>query len=254
MRQGNIPADGTLTEELDVIPQFIGIKFGATGGIEKLTVTTDTGDVICNVDELGFKAIAESYYQTTMAETDVLYLPLATGQINQNCTVYIRTTAGVGGVDWYTASRGWTKDVPVCLRTVLNSVKKNSTGQIQGFLKMAVLDMGDDDVCTLTATDAFGGGSNQLFKEEFVSMAAMKYNNSSDFVVIDNTDQSVSSVNLSPDDDRTIVMHMFAINGATTPTGMQAEVAKIKVTSDATKQMSNQVAKVAAKALGVKTK
>lgn len=249
MRQGNIPVSSSVTEEMDYIPQQIGIKFGATGAIDRITVTTSKGDVIMNLNDAGFKDLAISYSKTALDLTaDVIYVPVATGMIMEPCVIYISTTAGVGGVDWYTTNKTGV-DVPVVLRSVLMNVKANANTPISGFYKLCILSMGTSDVCTITSTQKNGGISSQLFKEEFQGLANQVFNNSTDSVIIDNTDQSVSNVNLNPTAERTCVLHQFAVNGATTPSSIGAELAQMGAVQQSVQSMSNKVAKAATKQL-----
>lgn len=226
MKQGNVAASSSITSELDYIPQFIGVKFGATGNLSRITVTSDSGDVILNLNEAGFKALAQSYSIALLdAITSVFLVPLGSGQLGVSCTVFIQADSGVGGVDWYTTSKvGIEKDLPITIKSVLMNVKANANSPLSGFMKLIILAMGGSDVCTLMSSSRFGGVSTQMFKEEFVALACHDFNNAGGDVVIDNSDQSVSSVNLNPTAERTVVIHQLAVGGASTPNGMLANL------------------------------
>lgn len=210
MKNGNVPASSAANFPLDYVPEFIGIKFGATGAMDKLIVTILGKDAAINITGAMYKLFAQSYnYAALDATVDVMLLPLGLGLINgARCTIDITTGAGAGGVDLYTFSSKAQKDVRpgnrVVISSLLDTVKANSGYQLRRFLKAAVLSPGASDTYNMMGSEIAGRTSQQMTQEEFVAMANMKYDNSNNDLVIDNTDQLISTITLNPSAERTI--------------------------------------------------
>jgi hypothetical protein len=213
MRLGNVTASNSQTFTLTHVPQFVGIRFGATGTLQSIQITTDVDGLVCNLTGDAVKAICQTnVYSELEATTDVFFIPVCDGELQgRACNITVNAGVGVGGVDVYdTSVRQSTTQV--MLNNIIMDVIANGSAKFDKFTKLCVLNMQSTDV--LTANSAIGSTSMQLTSEELLSMGSFYYNNSANVSVVINTEQIVQSVVFSPSANRSVVKQYFSCNGA----------------------------------------
>jgi hypothetical protein len=212
MKLGLVAASSSQTYTIDYVPEYIGIRFNATGVLNSITITTDDGTLL-NLSDAGFKAFAQSFKLSAVDATgDVFYVPVAAGMIaNKQCTIYVTTSAGASGIDIYATS---TKEalIPVTFKTYQTDVIANGNTYFKQFGRLAILSMGASDV--LTWNSNVGSSSDRLLQEELAALGQMYYDNSADAVVINNEEGIVSSIVFSPTAQRTCIVHQTSVGGS----------------------------------------
>lgn len=250
---GNVAASTSTTFTLDHVPQNLGLLFGATGTIEKVLVSTDQDGVIMNLNESAFKALAASFFLTSMdTTTDVVYVPLASGEIRgRRCTIQVQTGAGASGVNVYDMSLVESFD-KVCYVSNMMNVITNGSAELSRFSKCVILSMGASDVFTYRART--GSTSITLSAAELKAIGATQFNNAGDVVVLNNQNMIMDSIMYSPTAERTVVFHKMSANGSTNIKDIQTAAVTNVVNSNAPVAMKQQIVNKAGgmKAVGAK--
>jgi len=179
------------------MPQLLGLELGAAGTITSITLTKTNGEILCSIGEDTFKAVAQSERFEALVDTDVLWIPVQTGESNESGTISVVTGAG-GTVNVYGFSM---QQGNISILTQEDTVLANQTKTLNKFSKMGVLSMGASDVINITFSD----GTTQLCSAaELASLCSMQFENSGGLIVLDNTDQQFRSVQFKPSANRTI--------------------------------------------------
>lgn len=224
MLLGNVPASGSVNFTLGHTPQFVGIRFGATGTLASVTFTGPHG-IQVNLNEAAVKALGQAMALTSITPTNDIYLiPIAAGFIGgEETSLTVTAGAGVGGVDVYDISTvGNPSGLKFCCEMI--GVLANGSMTFDKFSKLIFLSPASTDVINIIPSDGTVG--MQVQPLEVAAISAIQFNNDTDVCCFNNTDQLYKAVTYSPSANRTAVKVYMMAGGSTTSKGITEVVTK----------------------------